>query len=370
MLVRGPLLTGATGFIGRALLPRLLHRDSERPVYCLIRAGDRAELRGRRAALLADLALSPEHAERVIALPGDLTRGDLGLGVEHAEAITRVDEVFHVAATTRFDLTLGQARRVNVRGTAHLLAFAREAAAHAPLRRLHYVSTAYLGRVLEDGTRRFRNPYEQSKWEAEQKVLAARAELPVTVYRPSIVMGDSRSGWTPHFRVLYEPMKWIYLGKLGVFPASPELRFDVVPVDYVCDALLALAERPDSVGAVYPLTAGWDRTMPVQEMLEIGMKVGNEVARRIGEPTREMPRIIAPESLEQLDGEARQNLERIFQVAHEIMRAYLPYVTDQEIFEAPETEAALRGTEISCPPLRDYLPALIRYGVEHRFGTQ
>jgi nucleoside-diphosphate-sugar epimerase len=367
--MRGSLLTGVTGFLGRALLPRLLARDS-RPVYCLIRAANPAELAERRAALLDELALPAADVERVVAIAGDLARAGLGLGGELPRWAERVDEVFHVGATTRFDLTLAQARRANVRGVAQVLELARRAAAHGGFRRFHAVSTAYLGRELPDGTRRFRNHYEQSKWEAEQLVWAAAPELPVTVYRPSIVMGDSRTGWTPHFRVLYEPMKWIYLGKLGVFPAPPSLRFDVVPVDYVCDALLAIGARPDSVGRSYRLTAGWERTLPVQEMLEIGMEVGNETARRIGEPTREMPSIVDPASIGSLEGEVRQNLERVFQVAHDIMRIYLPYVVDQEIFESPETDEALAGSGIVCPPLRDYLPALVRYGVEHRFGTQ
>jgi thioester reductase-like protein len=367
--MRGSLLTGATGFIGRALLERLLRRD-QRPVYCLMRAGDPDELAARRRALLDDLAPPPDAAERVIAVAGDLARPALGLGRDLARWATHLEEIFHTAATTRFDLTLAQARRTNVRGTENVLELARHAARAGGFRRVHHVSTAYLGREHADGVRRFRNPYEQSKWEAEQRVRAAAAEVPATLYRPSIVMGDSRTGWTPHFRVLYEPMKWIYLGKLGVFPASPELRFDVVPVDYVCDALLAIAARDDSAGRTYGLTAGWARTLPVGQMLAIGMEVGNEVARRIGVPTREMPRIIAPETVAALPEAERGDLERIFQVAHEIMRAYLPYVVDQEIFESPETEAALEGSGIRCPALRDYLPALVRYGVEHAFGTQ
>src|SRR5436190_19145734 len=95
----------------------------------------------------------------------------------------------------------------------------------------------------------FRNTYERTKWEAEH-IVAAAADLAPVVARPSIVMGESTSGWTPAFNVLYWPIRAFSRGLFDVVPARPEAMVDVVPVDYVADALVHLLEHPDTAGVL------------------------------------------------------------------------------------------------------------------------
>src|SRR5207249_2624688 len=129
-----------------------------------------------------------------------------------------VSEIYHSAACTRFDQKLEQARRINLKGTENVLNFARRARQSGNFMRLHHVSTAYIagnrtGVIKEDDLdygQDFFNTYEQSKYETELMLERARAEVPITIYRPSIIVGDSRTGRTLHFFVLYEPMKWVY----------------------------------------------------------------------------------------------------------------------------------------------------------------
>jgi long-chain acyl-CoA synthetase len=159
-----------------------------------------------------------------------------------------IDVVCHCAASISFDLPLEEAREINVEGTRAMIELARGVGA----RRFVHVSTAYVagthsGEFREDmlGTE-FRNTYEQTKCEAEQ-LFADVSDMEVAIARPSIVMGESATGWTPAFNVLYWPLRAFARGLFERVPARPEGRVDVVPVDYVADGILALIES-DATG--------------------------------------------------------------------------------------------------------------------------
>src|SRR5438067_1251167 len=136
-----------------------------------------------------------------------------------------------------------------------------------------HVSTAYVagthpGRFSEDDLdvgQGFRNAYEQSKFEAELLVRERSPSVPVQVVRPSIVVGDSTTGWTPAFNVLYMPLRAFARGAYPAIPARRSAPVDVVPVDYVADAVLALPPRP---GAACHLTAG-EQTSSVGELIDL-----------------------------------------------------------------------------------------------------
>jgi nucleoside-diphosphate-sugar epimerase len=235
------LLTGATGFLGMEVLARLLER-SDHEVLCLVRAPDRAAAEERLDTVLAKLYRdASRYRGRVRALPGDLTSGVSAPGEE-------VDVVCHCAASIAFDLPLDEAREINVDGTRMVLELAQKAGA----RRFVHVSTAYVsgthsGEFTEYmlGTD-FRNTYEQTKCEAERFVGEVTG-MEVAIARPSIVMGESDSGWTPAFNVLYWPLRAFARGLFARVPAKPDGRVDVVPVDYVADGIFKLIES-DATG--------------------------------------------------------------------------------------------------------------------------
>src|SRR4051812_34508347 len=177
------LLTGATGFVGRELLRRLLERD-DRNVHALVRADDDATAAQRL----------PEH-ERLRVWAADLERPGLGLDAARADQLAeRTSTVIHCAASVSFSLGLAESRRVNVGGTARVAELAERCAARGGLDRLSYVSTAYVagahrGDFGEDDLdvgQTFRNPYERSKFEAERMLRDHFAHLPVQILRPSI----------------------------------------------------------------------------------------------------------------------------------------------------------------------------------------
>ncbi len=254
------LLTGATGFLGMELLHRLLTRTS-RPIVALVRAADDAAAERRLDGVLTTL-FAPGAAPprtRVRAVAADLERPGLGMdAASRSRLVAAVDTVVHCAASVEFTLPIDDARRINVGGTRAILELAAEAPA---LDRVVHVSTAYVagdrpGVAYEDEGdvgQASRNTYERSKLEAEAVVAASG--LPSAILRPSIVVGDSRTGWTPAFNVIYWPLQALSRGLLPVIPGDPVGRADVVPVDVVADALLRLAVGPREDG-IFHAVAG------------------------------------------------------------------------------------------------------------------
>jgi long-chain acyl-CoA synthetase len=243
------LLTGATGFLGMEVLARLLER-TDHDVVCVIRGDADARLEEVLATLYSE---GTPHRDRVEAVAGDLTGGIASTGP--------IDIVCHCAASITFDLPLDEARSINVEGTRQMLRIARESGA----RRFVHVSTAYVsgthtGVFTEDmlGTE-FRNTYEQTKCEAEQFVAAESDAMEVAIARPSIVVGESGSGWTPAFNVLYWPLRAFARGLFDRIPARPDGHVDVVPVDYVADGIAALIDT-DATGT-FNLVAGEDAAL-------------------------------------------------------------------------------------------------------------
>src|SRR4051794_37820867 len=236
------LLTGFPGFLAGRLAPRLLADDDEARIVALVepRMLERAR------------ALAPEGVD-VVA--GDITDPALGLDAPTYERLaSEVVRVFHLAAV--YDLAVGAepAERVNVTGTQHVLDFCRRA---ARLERHHYVSTAYVaglrsGLVLESelaAGQAFKNFYESTKFAAEVLVRASMDAVPTTVYRPAIVVGDSRTGQTQKFDGPYYLLRTYAAAKGPLLQIGRgDAPFNVVPVDFVIDALAAGARDERAAG--------------------------------------------------------------------------------------------------------------------------
>jgi long-chain acyl-CoA synthetase len=250
------LLTGATGFLGGELLVRLLE-ETDHEVVTLIRADDDTAAQQRLEDTLTRL-LPPGAvpAGRVRAVAGHLDQPGLGLPAHRRNAVARdIDAVVHCAASVQFTLPIEEALRINLDGTREVL----DLASRAPsLQRFVHVSTAYVagdrGGVYRESEgnvgQASRNTYEQTKLAAEAHVQCSG--LPNTsIVRPSIVVGDSRTGWTPAFNVIYWPLQAFARGLFPVVPGDPDARVDIVPVDTVADALLALTVGEPQSGTVH-----------------------------------------------------------------------------------------------------------------------
>jgi thioester reductase-like protein len=360
------LLTGATGFLGMELLARYLERE-DRPVYALVRAADDEQAAARLRTTIAGLFGDPNaYRERLRAVAGDIQTPALGLDRRRRELLAgEVSEIVHSAASVSFTLPLPEAREINVAGTRRMLELAELCRSQGPLRRFSYISTAYVagthggefGEDQLDVGQAFRNPYEQSKFEAERLVRSHADQLPIQVFRPSIVVGERTSGWTPSFNVLYTPMKAFVRGGLPALPARRSAPVDVVPVDYVADAVLELSSQPLEESTTYHLVAGPAATT-VGRLIDLAAR-HLERRRPLVIPPRLYTSVVHP-LLCHRSAKLRRGLERT--------RVFFPYFSMDVSYRDRRARPRLEPAGIHVPPIETYLDRLIDYAVRAQWG--
>jgi thioester reductase-like protein len=363
------LITGATGFVGREVLTRYLER-SDRTVYALVRGGDAeaADERLRDGLRTSTGTAAVAESDRLVAVPGDVQQPGLGLEDQERDAIAgEVSDVIHSAASVSFSLPLDESRAINVEGTRNVVDFAAECDINGGLHRLCYVSTAYVagtheGEFGEDDLavgQEFRNPYEQSKYEAERVVRSRARRLPVQIVRPSIVVGERGSGWTASFNVLYAPLKAFVKGGLTALPGEPRAPVDIVPVDYVADAIFELSSAPgDGDNRTFHLVAGRDATT-VQRLVDLAA----------GTLRRRSPRLLRPAPYRALLHPllVRAASERGRRALRQ-MEVFFPYLSARVAYGDRRTRRRLDPAGIEPGSVEGYLDRLIGFAQRARWG--
>lgn len=351
------LLTGATGFLGAFMLHELVGQTRAR-VHCLVRGSDQAHAEARLRASLESYGLwNARVAESTTVVLGDLGRPRLGLSVAAFDELARtVDAVYHVGASVNLAQSYAQSRAANVLGTIEVL---RLAATHRTVP-LHHVSTVgvFAGEEIRGRTvgadqplpplDRLVHGYTQSKWVAEKLTEEARRRgLPVSVYRPTRIAGDSSTGVCQTGDFLWTLLRGCVEERLA--PELGDTAFDLVPVDYTSRAIVALSRIPEA--ASRPFHIAGERPVRFTALVELLRSHGFDVTdvpvdewlRRLGanpaNPAFPLLGIMAAdEADEDAEGSAR--------------------------FDAAATAEALSGLGISCPPMgRDLLLRYVEYFV-------
>ena len=348
------VVTGGTGLIGSRVITRLLATAPDARVWVLV----------RRDSLARFERLAARWGERAVPLVGDLTRPDLGLSEQtRADLRSRgIDHIVHCAAI--YDITVGEAaqRAANVEGTRAVIELALALGAT-----LHHVSSIAVAGTFDgeytendfDVAQELPTPYHQTKFEAEQLVRATTG-LRFRVYRPAVVVGDSRTGEMDKIDGPY--YFFGLLAKLARLPgitpmALPDTgRTNIVPVDYVADALVALMHRDDRDGQTFHLTAPKN----------IGLRgIYRAIAPAAGLPPirAALPRAVAAPFLA---ASGRAKVVRDIAVTQLGIPAEILDVVDLvPTFTTDNTSDALRGTGITVPEFASYAPVLWRYWADH-----
>ncbi|SFR54840.1 SDR family oxidoreductase [Halogeometricum limi] len=343
-------LTGFPGFLGSALVDRLLDRTDR--VDCLVQSAHRDEAE-RRAAEIA----GTDWADRIRLHEGDLTDARVGLADDRYERLADdADEVFHLAAVYDLGVERELARRVNVEGTERVLDFTERADA-----RLQYVSTCYVsgryGGVFDEAMLRegqsFTNHYEETKYLAEVAVRDRMADgLAATVYRPAITVGDSRTGETQKYDGPYYLIRFLLRQpRLAVFPrlrGATTTELNVVPRDYVVDAIDALSRTDRAVGTTYNLCDPHPPTVAdVRSILAAATD-----RRVLSVPTSQslLTRVLSVERVRRWTG---------------VDPAVVPYFTHPTRYVCPNARRDLAGTGVSPPAFGAYARTLVEYVRDH-----
>jgi thioester reductase-like protein len=338
-------VTGFPGFIGKRLVAGLASRHEAAPIHLLVQP--------KFVRDATRYVKSLTNPDRFQILDGDIVDMHLGLsGAEYGALCHEVTDIFHLAATYYMGVSHESAQAVNVEGTRNVIELARDS---PHLRRLNHFSTAFVsgsrvGVIAEDELdmgQDFRNAYEETKFLAEKLVRHASADLPVSIYRPSIVVGDSQTGEIDRFDGPY------YLGILLVtsplrvplpLPGNGVAPLNAVPVDFVVNAALHLAEDPRSQGRTFHLVD--PNPMSARRVYELIAERSNV----------RMPRITFPARA----AEAMMKLPIVEKLVRP-QRAAVAYVNHLAIYNCHNTLALLDGTGVHCPPLLTYLDKLVAY---------
>ena len=357
-------LTGCTGYIGAHVASNLL-ADHPDPMNLLVRAGDPQEARGRLWNALQLHMDSVHFAEylnsRIRIFLGDLTEPYFGLGKdEYRELVRTTDSVVHCAASLNRK-SEKSCLNVNLRGTLEVIQLATRSRDEHGLRRFSHVSTVAVAghranEVVEEDTsidwsRSDYDPYARTKKFCEHMVRQLLPDVSRTIFRPSIVLGDSRRPETNQFEMV---RAFVFLAGLPALPFRPTDRIDIVPVDYVAKAIATLHQKEKPTHEIYHLSAGRG-SETFQELTSALAKAqgkrGPVFVPRLEGPSSKMIHALAG-GAGKIGGLAR------------LLKVFLPYLVWNTVFDNRRVVAEM-GT--SPAPFSDYCYPLLRFSTENKF---
>ena len=345
-------ITGFPGFLAGRLVETLASPETR----FILLVQEQFEEKARTDADAIAEKTGTDTANFVI-VRGDITRPDLGMDEDDARlAVERTTDVFHLAAIYDLEVAKEPAFKVNVDGTKNVNDLVRRM---KHLRRYNYISTCYVAgkrddRIYEDELahdKGFRNYYEETKYLAEMSVENLKSELPVTIFRPSVVCGDSKTGETPKYDGIYYVIKYILkfpeLFRL-VNVGNEDVRLNLVPVDFVVDAMAALSKDERAVG----------KTVAIADPEPMTTK---EICDSIAEAITSKKSVITPPAKVV---EAFLNTP-ISPPLTGLPKAGVPYFFIPQTYDTSVASELLEGHGIKCPRFSEYVGTLVAFVEEH-----
>ncbi len=345
-------ITGFPGFIANRLLERLARNDCR---FILLVQPSLLAVANEEIARLAQLTGKSTADFQVVT--GDISQPNLALNAADLELVRQQPtRVFHLAAVYDLAVPRDLALRVNPGGTRNVLDVVRTM---PQLRQFHHVSTCYVagkreGVILETELEHhagYRNFYEESKYLAEMEVQSVKDQLPVTIHRPSVVCGDSRTGETGkydgvYYLILYL-LRWPRLLSL-INIGNHEVSLNVVPVDFVIDAMAALTFDERAIGQTLQLA---DPASPSTNELfnAIAMSIDGRRSR-VTAPTNVVYHFLMLPPSPKITG---------------LPHNAVPYFFVKQLYDTSQAQRLLAPHGIQCPPFESYVDKIVEYARNH-----
>ena len=345
-------ITGFPGFIAERLVARLAEADVQ---FFLLVQPQFVEKAMQAVEQIASITYTP--LENFALIEGDITKENLGIEAEDLKAIrAETTEVFHLAAVYDLAVAKDLAERVNLQGTKNVNELVRSL---PKLKRYNYISTCYVagmrkGRILETELEHdagFRNHYEETKYLAEVEVENLKEELPATIFRPSVVVGDSKTGETVKYDGIYYLIQ--YLRKAPnllrfINVGNKQVKLNLVPVDFVVESIAALSADEKAVGKTIAL-ADPDPLTTSQLFDTIA-----ETMTRSRSAFTPPPRLV------------EWSLMRSFSPPVTGLPHHgVPYFFISQTYDTATADELLAAHNISCPRFTDYVGELLKFVEEH-----
>jgi thioester reductase-like protein len=358
-------LTGSTGYIGAHVAANLL-RDHGASLNVLVRARDAEEAQARLWQALQLHLEFPQFYEylqtRVRVFRGDLTEPGFGLARdEYDRLVHTTDSVIHCAASLNRK-SEKSCLNVNLRGTLEVLTLARSAEHYHGLRRFSQVSTvAVAGKrqnevVTEDRAidweRSDYDPYARTKKFCEHMMRVLLPETPKTVFRPSIVLGDSRYAQTTQFDMV---KAFVFLAGLPVLPFRPTDKIDIVNVDFVAEAIATLHQKERPEHDTYHLSSG------------VGSQTFREITTALAAAQQKRAPVFVPVVERPFAGSVNFLANRGGAIGKgaSLMRVFMPYLVWNTVFDNTRVTRELGEKPVA---FSEYCYPLLKFSRENNFA--
>ncbi|MFZ0819492.1 MAG: SDR family oxidoreductase [Candidatus Acidiferrales bacterium] len=357
-------LTGATGYIGAHILAELLGGHTDR-INVLVRAKDPREAEERlwRALQLhMNFASFRESlGSRIVIFRGDLTDAKLGLdAADYGRVAGTTDSIIHCAASLNRK-SEKSCLNVNLRGTLEIINLAKRAGGVGGMRRFSFVSTVAVAGKRQNETltedksidweRSDYDPYARTKKFCEHMVRELLPDTPKIIFRPSIVLGDTRYGATTQFEMV---RAFVFLAGLTVLPLRPGDRIDIVPVDYVAKAIATLHQKDKPAHDTYHLSSG------------MGSETCKQITNALAQSSGKMKPIYAPWLAGPFSSIVNSLSNRRGSIGHgaALMKVFLPYIYWNTVFDNSRVVNEMGGAPA---PFTKYCFPLLKFSRENHF---
>jgi len=363
-------ITGATGFLGTEIAKRSIETPNT-SLILLIRGNNYEEALRHLSrswwefeTLMDELKKVETQNSKIKIMTGDVTHDGLGLDQENYKyLVENVTHIIHTAADLRLNSSIEELRKINLLGTQNMVEIALKAKNYH-LKKFSHISTAYVagkreGFIKEDffsGEYGFKTNYEQSKFEAEEVV--RKADLPFVILRPGMIVGDSSTGYIKTFNTIYSLIR-LYMNGMQFFPLSKNLKMNLVPVDYVADAVCSITLNENFNGETFHLTAPNQSNPTVHELLCLVKKwAAQNLGLKLPKPV-----YLPISSLLPFFERFLNTKHGVGRVIHELE----PYMKEDRVFDTKNTAMSMGKYKLNW---MEYLPRLLDfasyYGFFHR----
>lgn len=345
-------MTGFPGFIAGRLVEQLSKSDTQ--FFLLVQPAfvEKASLDVQRIAKMTGVS-----AKNFTLIKGDITQENLGMSAADLEVVLReTTDVYHLAAIYDLSVEKEIAYKVNVEGTKNVNEIVKKI---ENLHRYNYISTCYVAGERDDviyesellHDRGFRNYYEETKYFAEVEVEKMKATHPVVVYRPSVVCGDSKTGETAKYDGIYYVIKFL-LKFPEVFRlinvGNDNVRLNLVPVDFVIDGMVKLANDERVVGKTIALAD--PKPLTTKEICDAIAEAITNKKSIITPPSKMVETFLNSPISPPLTG---------------LPHSGVPYFFVPQTYDTKIADELLAAHDVHCPSFNDYVGNLIKYVERH-----